>query len=104
MVLSMINFISSTHRQRLEEIRKSLQMLGCKESQFIKIELLFFEALTISRTYGDDPGQNTLLAALKNVQHDQYEKTKAVTKKAGQRELFIHRFVVSFRKVLSGNN
>jgi hypothetical protein len=100
----MINSISTTHRQRFEEIRKSLQTLGCKESEFVKIELLFFEALAISRTYGDDPDQNTLLAALKSVQHDQYEKTKAVTRKAGQRELFIRRFVVSLRKVLSGTN
>lgn len=79
-------------------------MLGCKESQFLKIELLFFEVLAISRAYGDDPGKNRLLAALKNVQHDQYEKTKVPTKKAGERELSIRRFVIRLRKVLSGNN
>jgi len=100
----MIASISTIHRQRFEEIRKNLQTLGCKESQFLKIELLFFEALDISRTYGDDPAQNALFAALKNVQHDQYEKTKAVTRKVGQREIFIRRFVVSLRKVLSGIN
>lgn len=94
--------ISTVHRQRLEEIRKSLQSIGYKESQFIKIELLFFEVLEISRTYGQDPEKNELLANLKNLQHDQYEKTKAATKKAGQREYSIRRFVVSLRKLLSG--
>lgn len=100
----MQTLLSISHRQRFEQIRKNLQLLGCKESQFVKIELLFFEALAISRNYGDDPQQNALLGALKNVQHEQYEKTKAATRKAGERELSIRRFVVSLRKVLSGTN
>jgi len=93
--------ISNAHRARLNEIRKSLQTLGWKEAQFLKIELLFFEALEISRTYSDDPDENTLLAALKNLQNDQYQKTKIATRKASERESSIRRFVVSFRKALS---
>jgi hypothetical protein len=99
----MINSISPIHQQRFEEIRKGLQSLGSKESQFLKIELLFYEALAISRVYGNDLQTNHLLASLKDVQHNQYEKTKSITKKPGQRELLIRRFVVSLRKVLSGN-
>ncbi len=97
----MITSISKVHRVRLTEIRKSLQALGCKEAQFLKIELLFFEALDISRNYTDDLDDNTLLAALKNVQNDQYQKTKIATRKASERESSIRRFVVSFRKALS---
>ena len=97
----MITPISKVHRVRLAEIRKSLQVLGCKEAQFLKIELLFFEALDISKNYTDDLDDNTLLAALKNVQNDQYQKTKIATRKASERELFIRRFVVGFRKALS---
>jgi hypothetical protein len=97
----MIVSISHTHRQRFEEIRKSLQVLGYKESEFVKIELLFFEVLSISRTYGVDPEQNNLLADLKILQSDQYEKTKIATRKASERETAIRRFVVGFRKVLS---
>ena len=100
----MITSISTIHRQRFEEIKKKLQILGCRESEFLKIELLFYEALSISRTYGKDPGQNALLASLKNVQHDQYEKTKIITRKVGQRELSIRRFVISLRKALSAIN
>jgi len=100
----MITSISITHRQRFEEIRKRLQLLGCRESEFLKVELLFYEALSISKSYGEDPEQNALLASLKNVQHQQYEKTKVITRKAGQRELSIRRFVVSLRKALSGIN
>jgi hypothetical protein len=95
--------ISTIHRQRLEEIKKGLQHIGCKESQFLKIELLFFELLDISKAYGYDLEENNLLAALKGVQHDQYEKTKIATKKASQRELSIRKFVVSLRKVLSAH-
>jgi hypothetical protein len=97
----MTTSISHTHRQRFEEIRKNLQTLGCKESQFIKIELLFFEVLSISKTYGEDPQENSLLSELKELQHDQYEKTKIATKKASERESAIRRFVVGLRKILS---
>lgn len=97
----MIVNVSDTHRNRFEEIRKNLQALGHKESEFIKIELLFFEVLSISKTYGEDPNQNRLLAELKNLQHDQYEKTKIATRKANERENTIRRFVVGLRKILS---
>ncbi|MGZ3880592.1 MAG: hypothetical protein ACXVBF_04610, partial [Flavisolibacter sp.] len=60
----MITSISNAHRQRFEEIRKNLQLLGNKESQFVKIELLFFEVLSIAKSYGEDPEQNSFLARL----------------------------------------
>jgi len=97
----MIASISSTHKTRLNEIRKTLHTLGSKEAQFLKIELLFFEALAISKTYTEDLDENTLLAALKQLQNDQYQKTKIATRKASERESSIRRFVVSFRKALS---
>ena len=97
----MIASISNTHRQRFEEIRKNLRLLGNKEGHFVKVELLFFEAVSISRTYGEDPAQNELLASLKHLQHDQYEKTKIATRKSGERESTIRRFVVGLRKILS---
>lgn len=94
--------ISDIHRHRLEEIRKNLQELGNKESVFVKIELLFFEVLSIAKTYGEDPEQNTLLAELKSLQYQQYEKTKIATRKATERESAIRRFTVGLRKILSG--
>jgi hypothetical protein len=97
----MIASISDIHRKRFEEIRKGLQTLGYKESGFVKVELLFFEVLDIAKNYGEDLAQNYLLAELKNLQHDQYEKTKIATKKASERELAIRRFVVALRKILS---
>ena len=97
----MITSISHTDRLRFEEIRKYLKVLGNKESEFVKIELLFYEVLNISRTYGEDPEQNTLLADLKNLQQNQYEKTKIATRKARERESAIRRFIVGLRKVLS---
>lgn len=93
--------ISNTDRCRFEEIRKSLQELGHKEGNFVKVELLFFEVLSIAKTYGEDPQDNSLVAALRNLQHDQYEKTKIATRKATERESAIRRFVVALRRVLS---
>ena len=97
----MLTSISDKDCQRFEEIRKSLQVLGHKESEFVKIELLFFEVLSISKTYGEDPGQNSFLAELRKLQHDQYEKTKNATMKANERESAIRRFIVALRKILS---
>lgn len=96
--------ISNSHRKRLEEIRKKLQSVGSKECEFLKIELLFYEAISISKSYGEDAAKNNLLAALKDVQHDQYLKTQTVTRKPQERELSIRKFIVSLRKVLSGSN
>jgi hypothetical protein len=101
---SQMSPVSDTHRKRFEEIRKSLRELGCKESGFVKIELLFFEVLTIAKVYGEDAHQNSLLAALKNLQNDQYEKTKVATRKASEREALIRRFTVGLRKILSVAN
>lgn len=97
----MTTSISNIHRRRFEEIRKSLQELGYKESVFIKIELLFFEVLGIAKAYGENREDNSLLTRLKNLQHDQYEKTKIATRKAGERESAIRRFIVGLRKALS---
>jgi len=100
-MINMSTSISNAHRQRFEEIRKNLQLLGNRESQFVKIELLFFEVLSIAKSYGEDPDDNTFLAKLKSLQNDQYEKTRIATRKASERELAIRRFTVGLRKLLS---
>jgi hypothetical protein len=92
--------LSTGHRKRFEEIKRSLSVLGSREYNFIQVELLFFEALSISRQYGEDPQDNTLLASLRQVQHTDYEKTKLPTRKKNQRETVIRRFISSLRKVL----
>jgi hypothetical protein len=97
----MTTAILDIHRLRFEEIRKGLQTLGDKESEFVKIELLFFEVLSIAKSYGENPSENSLLAQLKNLQYDQYEKTNIATKKASERESAIRRFIVALRKILS---
>ena len=92
--------LSKTHKQKFEEIRKSLHIIGAREGNFVKIELLFYEAITIAREYGDDVSDNALLAALKRVQADEYQQTKALFRKSVQRERVIRRFISSFRTVL----
>lgn len=90
-------------RSRLDEIRKNLNLLGNKESSFLRVELLFYDALSIARSYGNDLQLNALLAALKNVQHNAYEKTKEVCKSSQRKERLIHQFIVQFKKAISMN-
>ena len=72
--------LSKQHRMRFNEIRQKLTSLGSKESVFVTIELLFYEALAIARTYGEDPGNN-LLADLNQVYAEEYQATKEVFRK-----------------------
>ena len=80
---------------------RSLNSLGWKEHNFTKVELLFFEAITVSRSYGEDQNENPLLNSLKKWQHQAYEQTQTPTVRAGQRELAIRRFVLGLKKILA---
>ncbi|HWJ26509.1 MAG TPA: hypothetical protein VNS32_08195 [Flavisolibacter sp.] len=95
--------LSNPDQRRFEEIKKTLSLLGAKESTFLQVELLFYEALSISREYGHDLSSNHFLAKLKQVQNNEYEKTKERTKKSTQREQNIRRFITQFKKALSLN-
>lgn len=93
--------ISIEHKRRFEEVKKSLSAIGYKEANFLKIELLFYEAIEIARTYGNDLNENKLLSDLKQLQANQYQDTKTHFKKSTQREKVIRSFISQFRKVLS---
>jgi hypothetical protein len=97
----MITNLSPEHKQRFLEIKASLTELGYREAAFIRVELLFFEALTISRTYGNEEQGNALLAALKQLQADEYAAASGNFAKAIQRERAIRRFVNGFKILLT---
>jgi hypothetical protein len=97
----MIEKISAEHKARLDEIKKRLKEIGSKESAFIGVEILFYEAIAISRNYGDDQNENQLLAALKKLEANQYKSTKEFFKKSKQREIVIRSFIVQFKTILS---
>ncbi len=90
-----------TDKQRFEEIRKSITAIGPKESAFIRVEQLFYEAINISRNYGNDVAENKLLALFKDLEADHYQNTKAHFKKSSQREQVIKRFINHFKIVLA---
>ena len=77
--------ITTADRKRFDAIRKDLDMLGSRESTFLKVELLFYEALNMAKTYEANVQLNTLLAALRQVQVGAYEKTKEVCRTSTQK-------------------
>lgn len=93
--------ITPADRKRFDAIRKQLDLLGNRESTFLQVELLFFEALNIAKTYGDDVQANALLAAFRNVQAGAYEKTREACKTSAQKERLIRQFTVQFKKALA---
>jgi hypothetical protein len=93
--------LTSRDKIRFKEIHKSLGVIGCREGSFVRVELLFYEALTISRTYGNDPNQNSLLAALKKLEAEAYKRANEKFPKSSQRETFIKRFIVQFKNILT---
>lgn len=99
---TMKTVLSSQHRQRFAEIRKNLDAIGSHEGAFVKIELLFFEALNLARQYGDALDENALLAELKRLHGEPYEKIQGHFKKRSQKELRIRQFIAAFKRVISG--
>lgn len=97
----MTTTFSDTDRNRFKEIKNSLVRLGPREHTFSRVELLFFEALDISREYGSNPDENKILADLIRLQEDAYQKTRAHTQKSSQSEMKIRRFMTQFKRVLS---
>jgi hypothetical protein len=97
----MKNVLLAEHKSQFEEIKRSLTTIGAREGNFIKIELLFYEAMTITRQYGDDVTENGLLAAFKKLQANEYQQTKALFTKSSQRERVIRRFISSLKLLLT---
>ncbi len=89
--------IQPEHKQKLGEIYKRLNSLGSKESAFSSVESLFYEAINISRQYGNDVSENSFLAGLKEVENTEYKLTQAHYKKSNQREIAIKKFMTRFR-------
>ena len=97
---SMTKELSIEHKQHLENIKKRLAIIGSKEASFLKIELLFYEAVDLAREYGNDVNENKFLAALKQLQSGLLQDTKAYFKKSTQREQAIRKFMTGFKSVL----
>lgn len=97
----MKNTLSLEHKKLFEEIKKNLTIIGARESGFIKVELLFYKAMSVAREYGDDVADNGLLAAFKELQANEYQQTNLSFSKSVQRERVIRRFISSLKSVLS---
>src|SRR5690349_19845288 len=93
--------ITPDHKKQFEETKRVLVAIGSKEENFLKIELLFFDIIRVARTYGDDPAENNFLAALKQLQANEYRETQTKFKKSVQREKVIGRFINQLRAILT---
>ena len=89
------------HQQRLENLRKRLVGVEPKEGNFLKIELLFYEALDAARLQGDNPDENGLLKALKGLQAGAYQDTKKRFKKTTQQDQVIRKFANQLKTILA---
>src|SRR5215216_2502657 len=98
----MLDATAIADKQRFEDIRKTITQIGPKESSFIRIEQLFYEAIAICRNYGNDVSENKLLALFKQLEESEYyQHTKAHFKKSSQKELAIKKFINQFKLVLA---
>lgn len=97
----MTSTISPEHKLLFEETKKNLSSIGAKETNFLKVELMFYNVMGIARTYGEDPETNNLLGALKKLQMNEYQQTKTLFKKSVQRERVIRRFMNQLKGILS---
>lgn len=94
--------ITKVHKDQFREMQKRVSVIGHKESTFTSIEVLFYEALTIARSYGSQES-NPLLAELKKIEENEYRQTTELFRKSAQREKVIRRFIMKFRGFLSAS-
>jgi ribosomal protein L29 len=92
--------IDKTQKEELERMKKQLSLIGSKEGNFINVEILFYEAITFSRTLSDAE-DNQLLNALKQIQATEYRSAKEHYPKNTMREKAIRRFITRFKTALS---
>ncbi len=71
------------------------------EYSFIQVEGLFYEAITISRNYGNDEKENSLLLELKDLERKEYAHTQKKFSKSSQRVIVIRHFKSLFKKRLN---
>lgn len=95
--------ISKVHKDQFREMQKRLIVIGHKESTFTSVEVLFYQALTIARSYGSEEESNPLLAELKKIEENEYRQTTELFRKSAQREKVIRRFIMKFRGFLSAS-
>ena len=88
------------HKKRLTEIHKHLHTLRDDENSFIQVEGLFYEALSISRNYGNNESENSLLSDLKELERNEYAHKQKKYSKSRQREIVIKHFKSLFKKRL----
>src|SRR5687767_7397248 len=88
-------------QQQLESLRKRLIGIEAKEGNFLKIELLFYEAMDAARLQGDNPDENELLNALKQLQAGVYQDTKKRFKKTTQQDQVIRKFANQLKSILA---
>ena len=93
--------ISPLHKKRLTEIYEHLNGLRHDESSFTQMENLFYEAIAISRAYGNDENENSLLLELKDLERNEYGQTQKKFNKSRQREVAIKHFKVFFKRKLN---
>lgn len=93
--------IALEHKKKFEDMKKQLVLIGNREGNYIKVELLFYEAMALARAYGENVNENGLLDALKQLQSGQYETTKEYFKKSSQKEQAIKRFMNQFKIILT---
>ncbi len=96
-----MNFLfSHPHKERVKEIFTKLNNTKSDESHFSEIENLFFELISIGRTYGNDLEDNKFLADLKRLETNEYKvvQDKTLTKK--NRETMIRRLKNSIKQIL----
>lgn len=93
--------IEKSQRDELERMKKQLSVLGSREGNFINVEILFYEAITLARTLNDDDQENKLLAALKQIQATEYRSAKELYPRSTMKEKAIRKFMSRFKNALA---
>jgi hypothetical protein len=93
--------LSNDDKAKLAAIHKALSLLPSTEHAFMKMESLFYDALSIARDYSTSDEKNSFLYNLLRLKEEEFKTAQEKYTKARQHEVAIKQFRSAFKKELS---
>ncbi|MCU7552665.1 hypothetical protein OCK74_26330 [Chitinophagaceae bacterium LB-8] len=93
--------ISENDKRSIDYAIRRIRAISSDEGSFIQLELLYYEVLSIARTYGNEINENTMLAGLKQIESNEYKHAQERFKTSSQKIGAIQKFRVAIKKELS---
>lgn len=92
--------LSVQDEEKLKEANNKLASIHCSENSLIQIELIFFDMMTMLRSYHDSPKSEFILSELRVIHENEYKVVQNKHLTVKNRVAAIRKFKNSFRQTV----